>query len=188
MSRRHSSGHLCQRDLLRRGWSREDIDRVFGEPDHTSPNPHHADAAPIRWYRRARVVVAELDRRTAALDASADDHRWVSAVRRMPILVADVAPESLLPICRRAVEHFHAFTLDTLTDAEADVLAAYVVRHAVTADDALLSRITVLRHAGALRVWRERLARALSPRYPVLASAFARAVERPFDGVWSRAS
>lgn len=106
----------------------------------------------------------------------------------MPILVADVAPESLLPICRRAVEHFHAFTLDTLTDAEADVLAAYVVRHAVTADDALLSRITVLRHAGALRVWRERLARALSPRYPVLASAFARAVERPFDGVWSRAS
>ncbi|MHB0963631.1 MAG: hypothetical protein ACYC5V_10540 [Gemmatimonadaceae bacterium] len=188
MSRRHPSGRLCQRDLLRRGWSREDIDRVIGEPDHTSPNPHHADAAPIRWYRRDRVEVAEVDRRTAALDASSDDRRWVSAVRRMPILVAEVALESLLPICRRGVEHFHAFTLDTLTEAEADVLAAYLVMHAVTADDALLSRITVLRHEAALRAWRVRLARALSPQYPAVAPAFARAVERPLDGTLSRAS
>ena len=50
---------FSQKDLLERGWRKQLIAELLGEPDWKSPNPHYPNTAPMLCWRQARVLAAE---------------------------------------------------------------------------------------------------------------------------------
>jgi ATP-dependent RNA helicase SUPV3L1/SUV3 len=56
--RRHRA--VTQATLRKRGWSRNDIKTLLGEPDLILPNPNYHVAAPMKLYRVGRIEDAEV--------------------------------------------------------------------------------------------------------------------------------
>jgi hypothetical protein len=54
-----SPAFFSRKDLTKRGWSRGLIDRILGDPDWRSPNPHFENAAPMLCWKQDRVLAAE---------------------------------------------------------------------------------------------------------------------------------
>jgi hypothetical protein len=46
-------------ELKRRGWSEKLIDQILGGPDKRLPNPHHPNGAPMRCWKKDRVLATE---------------------------------------------------------------------------------------------------------------------------------